>query len=204
MRVAKRTLRYLAGSRRGGITYTRQSGVMGMWMWGSVDSDWAGDADSRRSYGGYAFHLHGGVMSWRSKQHAFVSLSTAEAEFVSASSAAKEAVWLRRLLEEWGFPQRGPTPIYEDNSACLLMSESPGTRERTKHIDLRVHDLKDKVAAGVVRLVACPSADMPADMLTKPLGHVLHRKHYEVLSGRAPPTAPSLESYAPPPLAAGA
>ena len=203
MRVAKRTLRYLAGSRRGGITYTRQAGVMGMWLWGSVDSDWAGDADSRRSYGGYAFHLHGGVMSWRSKQHAFVSLSTAEAEFVSASSAAKEAVWLRRLFEEWGFPQRGPTPLYEDNRACILMSESPGTRERSKHIDLRVHDLKDKVAAGVVRLVACPSADMPADMLTKPLGHVLHRKHYEVLSGRVPPTAPSLEAFAPPPLAAG-
>jgi hypothetical protein len=94
---------------------------MAMWLWGSVDSDWAGDADSRRSYGDYAFHLQGGAMSWRSKQHASVSLSTAEAEFVSASSAAKEAVWLRRLLEEWGFTQRGPTPLYEDNRACLIM-----------------------------------------------------------------------------------
>ena len=137
---AKRCLRYLKGTIDHGITYTRQSDpTLANRMYGFCDADWAADPDTRRSVGAYVLMLNGGAVAWRSKLQASVSMSTAEAEFIAASSTATEVVWLRRILHDLGASQHDATPLYEDNNACILLSENPSHKGRVKHIDLRIH-----------------------------------------------------------------
>lgn len=78
-------------------------------------------------------------MSWRSKKQTTVALSTAEAEYVALSSAAQEAVWLRRLSTELGSPPKSPTVIFEDNQSAIAMARNPQFHGRAKHIDIRHH-----------------------------------------------------------------
>ena len=79
--------------------------------------------------------------------------STTEAELIAASSAANEVVWLRRLITAWGHPPDAPTPLYEDNAACISTSLLPGQTNRNKHIDIKTHNIKDNISSGVIRLV---------------------------------------------------
>jgi hypothetical protein len=79
-------------------------------------------------------------ISWRSKQQKTTALSTAEAEYYAASTEATDALYLRNLLETMGFAQPGPTPVYEDNTACIEWGNHViGGREHAKHIDIRKH-----------------------------------------------------------------
>ncbi|KFD64059.1 hypothetical protein M514_23769 [Trichuris suis] len=78
--------------------------------------------------------------------------------------------WLRQLLADMEVPQDGPTKIYEDNQGCIKVAQSDRCSQRTKHIDVRHHQLRDLCESGIVSLVYCPSSEMPADVLTKPLG----------------------------------
>jgi len=143
-------------------------------LWGYVDSDWAGCPDSRKSTSGYVLMLNGSAVSWKSKKQSVVALSSAEAEFVAASSLVQEVIYTRRFLENLGFPQSSPTQIFEDNRTCVAWSEgSVGGSDRAKHIDLREHFVHDAVAKGVLKLVSIASAANVADLLTKPLRIVL-------------------------------
>jgi hypothetical protein len=82
---------------------------------GWANSDWAQDPDSRRSITGYIFDVAGGSISWASKKQPTVVLSTVEAEYMAASNTTKEAIWLRVLLEDLGFPQTQATTIHNDS-----------------------------------------------------------------------------------------
>jgi len=86
--------------------------------------------------------LNGGAFSWRSSRPGGVTLSSAEAEFVAASQAGQEAVYLRALLRGFNVRQVGATEIWEDNASCIMMSENPANRERTRHVDTPVHYLR--------------------------------------------------------------
>ena len=142
-------------------------------LWGYVDSDWAGCPDSRKSTSGYCFMLNGAAISWRSKRQPVVALSSAEAEFISASAMVQEVIYLRKLLANLGFPQDGPTPVFADNETCIAWSEgSVGGSERAKHVDLRVHFVHDACAAGHLTLHKVESKLNAADILTKPAGLV--------------------------------
>jgi hypothetical protein len=176
MAAVKHLIRYLQGSRELGLTYSKpsNSGPMNQpnILWGFVDSDWAGCPDSRRSTTGFTLMLNGAAVAWKSKRQSVVALSSAEAEFMAASALVQEVIYARRLLENLGFPQPGPTLIYEDNRTCIAWSEgSVGGSDRAKHIDLREHFVHDAVEAGVLKLVphAVASIDNVADLLTKPL-----------------------------------
>ena len=115
-------------------------------LWGYVDSDWAGCLDSRKSTSGYILMLNGAAVSWKSKKQSIVALSSAEAEFVAASSMVQEVIYARRLLKKLGFQQSLPTSIFEDNRTCVAWSEgSVGGSDRAKHIDLREHFVHDSV-----------------------------------------------------------
>ena len=81
------------------------------------------------------------------------TLSSAEAEFVAASQADQEAIYLRALLRGFNFRQVGATEIWEDNASCIMMSENPANRERTRHVDTRVHYLRELVRDGHVKLL---------------------------------------------------
>jgi hypothetical protein len=100
-------------------------------------------------------HSVGGAVSWRSSRQGGVTLSSAEAQFVSASQAGQEAVYLRALLRGFNFRQVGATEIWEDNASCIMMSENPANWERTRHVDTRVHYLRELVRDGHVKLLKC-------------------------------------------------
>ena len=94
---------------------------------------------------------------------------------MAASAAAQEAIHLRNLLSSLGYPQRGPTVIYDDNQGCIAMSKNPIQHKRTKHIDIRYHFVREAVAREEIRLCYVPTEDQVGDLLTKavPKGVVL-------------------------------
>ena len=97
-----------------------------------------------------------------------MATSTAEAEYVAATMATKEALWLRKLLSALGV-DCGAVPMEEDNQACLALVNNPEATERTKHVDDAYHMVHDYVARGDVTFYFLPSAERPADGLTKAL-----------------------------------
>ncbi len=161
----KRILRYLKGTLNLALKYERSdSGT----LIGYSDADWAGDQDDRRSTTGNVFLLGGGAVSWLSKKQSTVALSTAEAEYVALSQAAQECVWLRRLLSDLGMDV-SPVMILEDNQGAIAIAKNPVDHSRTKHIDIRYHYIRECVQNGQIQLQYCPTDDMKADILTKPL-----------------------------------
>jgi len=144
MRAAKGVLRYLRGTTRLGVVYGGSEPLQGF-----VDADRAGVVDGRRSTTGFVFTLNGGPIAWASKRQSTVAISTAEAEYVAAALATKEALWLRKLLSALGV-DGGAVPMGEDNQAFLALVNNPEATGRTKHVDVAYHMVRDYVARGEV------------------------------------------------------
>ena len=162
---------------------------------GFADADWAGDVDTRKSVSANVYMCNGGALLWHCKQQQGVATSTSEAEFVSASTAGKDAEWFRRILHGMGMHQPGPTPIYEDNKGCSLMSENPVQKSKTRHIDVAQHKVRLLVQQNVVCLIDCPTYDMAADLLTKALLAPTFHHHCDTILGYTPSTASPLPSF---------
>ena len=96
-----------------------------------------------------------------------LSLSTSEAEYVAASQSGQEVYYMREILRDFGYAQTAPPHIYEDNLACVAMSENPVRRKFSGHIDIRRYFVRDMVTAGVIKLVPLRTHLMVADALTK-------------------------------------
>ena len=193
MDAANHVLRYLRGTYDQAIVYQRSSDMASV-LWGWVDSDWAADLDSRRSHTGYVLMMTGGAVSWKSRRQDCVSLSTSEAEYVAASQCGQEVLYLREILRDFGYAQEGPTNVYEDNLACVAMSENPVRRKFSRHIDIRYYFVRDLVAQKVIKLIPLRTHKMVADQLTKSLPAPAHVKHRDVMIGRAPFCARSLRA----------
>ena len=165
----KRIMRYVKGTLDKGLVYTGTGTAKPTFplLTGYTDADWAGCQESRRSTTGYVFLLSAAPISWSSRTQPTVALSTAEAEYMSASAATQEALWLRSLLHELGFSQKQPTIIHEDNQGAIALSLNDGFHGRTKHIAIRHHFIREAVANGSVILQYIPSAAQLADLLTK-------------------------------------
>ena len=103
-----------------------------------------------------------------------VALSSAEAEYVAGSKAAQEAVYLRHLLSDLSYEQLTPTELFEDNQGAICIAKNPVSRDRTRHIDIRVHDLRQRVEEGTIELTYCKTGDMLADIFTKSLPAPTH------------------------------
>lgn len=174
---AKRVLRYIKGTRTLGLKFSGTSSdggalegfAMETELEAYSDADWGGDRATGRSTTGYLFKMAGAGVSWASKLQQTVALSSMESEYMAATAAVQEAVYLRRLLEEMGFVQTGPTVIKEDNQSCIAFSSRQVDHQRTKHIDLKYHFTRDYVSKGVVRLEYVPTGEQQADLLTKAL-----------------------------------
>ena len=117
------------------------------------------------------FKTFGGLTSWRARRQPTVSLSIAEAEYLSSADVAKQAKWLRTLLEDLGFPQETARTISDDNMGAILLSKNPVHHpvhhDRSKHISLRHHFLRDQVNDNVINLEHVPSREDQADLFTK-------------------------------------
>ncbi|KAL5802513.1 hypothetical protein ACOSQ4_030818 [Xanthoceras sorbifolium] len=136
---------------------------------GYTDSDWAGDVKDRKSTSGFVFHMGSGAISWSSKKHQVVALSTTEAEYMAAASTACQAVWLWRLCDELKQKQQFPTKIYCDNKSAISPIKNPVFHGRSKHIDIKFHYIRDLVKENEIAMEFCKSEEQIADILTKPL-----------------------------------
>ena len=125
--------------------------------------------DDRKSTSGYAFFMGKTVFTWQSKKQPIVALSTCEAEYVAASSCVCHAIWLRKLLKEMNITQDGPTKIRVDNKSAIELAKNPVHHERSKHIDVRFHFIRENIKNGEVELIHVPSQEQIADIFTKPL-----------------------------------
>jgi hypothetical protein len=163
----KKVLRYLQHSKNAVLQYKSCQG--GGTLFGYCDSDWGGDVDSRKSTSGYAFMLAGGCISWCSKKQATVALSSTEAEYIAATQAAKEAIWLRTFLKELHLAQKSATWIFSDSQGSNALIRNPVYHARTKHIDIQYHFVREHVLAGNLCYYFCATNDQVADILTKAL-----------------------------------
>ena len=152
----KRILRYLKGTYDGGLIYG-----------GEAPSLIAGDVDSRRSMTGYVFALGNSVISWKATLQPTVTLSTIEAEYMALTEAAKEGIWLKGLVSDMGLHQDQAT-VYCDSLSAICLAKDQVDHERTKHIDVRYHFLRNEKRIQVKKV---GTVDNPADMFTKPVPH---------------------------------
>eukprot|EP00253_Pinus_taeda_P003789 PITA_03789 len=131
--------------------------------------DWAGSVNDQKSTSGYVFHMGSGAISWASKKQPIVALFTAEAEYVAATAAACQAVWMRRMLRSLCQKQAKGTVIFCDNSSAIALSNNFVFHKRTKHIDTNFHYIRELVNNGEIVLQHCRTQEQVADILTKPL-----------------------------------
>jgi hypothetical protein len=174
----KRVLRYLAGTRNLGIKYQgdKVPDKTQIRFIGWTDADFANDPRDRISISGYVFKLGNGAITWSSKKQNAVSLSSTEAEYTAMAHATREAVWLRNLFEELYLPQSLPTILYGDNMSALAIARDPQYHARSKHFDIKNHYIRNKIRDQTIKDIYCPTEDMIADILTKPLHKPKHWK----------------------------
>ena len=173
----KHVLRYLAGARELGITYSKTpNNIDDNPFYGFADAAYA-NHDDCKSTSGYVFLASGGAITWKSKKQTTIALSSTEAEYVALSEAARESCWLRNLYEELGYPQQYPTTIKGDNDGSIAMAKNQQFHSRSKHIAIRWHWVRDLVEQKIVEIETCRDPQQTADVLTKALPRPKHRQH---------------------------
>ncbi|GKC37154.1 ribonuclease H-like domain-containing protein [Tanacetum coccineum] len=180
----KRILRYVCGTMPYGLqlfSSTTSSLVA------YSDADWAGCPTTRRSTSGYCVFLGNNLLSWSSKRQVTLSRSSAEAEYRGVANAVAETCWLRNLLRELHTPLSTATLVYCDNVSAVYLSSNPVQHQRTKHIEIDIHFVRDLVAAGHIRVLHVPSRYQYADVFTKGLPTVLFDEFRSSLSVRSSP-----------------
>jgi hypothetical protein len=182
---AKRVLQYLKGTisysiTYGGPNYSQQRLDVRLY----TDSDYAGDRHKYKSASRYVSFVAGGPTSWQSRRQTVVSQSTTEAEYIPMSELAKEAAWIRYLLEEIGYKEQDLKCItlYNDNQGALSLAENPTFHRASKHIAFRYHLVRQEVEEDRLQLTYIPTDCMPVDGLTKALKTSAHIRFIRLLT----------------------
>lgn len=162
----KRILRYLAGSVGEGIKFTS---APAMTIESFCDSDWASSLDDRRSTSGYCVYLGGNLISWSSRKQKSVARSSTKAEYKALAQASTKIMWLNSLLSEIGIHPNQPAVIWCDNLGAGQLAANPVFHSRTKHIEIDIHYIRDKVLSKEIEVRYIPSEEQVADILIKPL-----------------------------------
>ena len=171
---AKHLLRYLQGTRSRGVIYGNTTDFTTTFHC-FTDSDWA-MSEGRKSISGYVIVCGGGPLTWSSKQQTIIALSSCEAEYIACAHCARQIVWLRSLFNELGFGQSIPTLLHCDNQGTVACTHDPHSHNKLKHIDIRIHFIRDCVNKQVLKVEHIPGIQNSADLLTKPLEKIVHRK----------------------------
>ncbi|KAJ9546459.1 hypothetical protein OSB04_019002 [Centaurea solstitialis] len=146
---------------------------------GYSDASFQTDRDDFRSQSGYVFTLNGGAISWKSSKQDTIADSTTEAEYIAASDAAKEAVWLKNFLSDLRVVASisRPIDIFCDNSGAVAQAKEPREHHKSRHVLRKYHLIREIIGRGDVRICKIPTEDNVADPLTKPLARVKHEAH---------------------------
>lgn len=163
---ALRIIRFLKQSPGLGLFFPKESDLS---IKAFTDSDWGACSDTKRSVTGFCFFLGNSPISWKSKKQSIVSRSSAEAEYRALAQATCKAQWLLYLLQDLKVNHPKPVVLYCDNLSALHIAANPVFHERTKHIELDCHTVRDKLQAGILHLLPIGTTDQVADVLTKPL-----------------------------------
>ncbi|GKA89345.1 ribonuclease H-like domain-containing protein [Tanacetum coccineum] len=180
----KRILRYVQGTLDLGLHLYASATTS---LVGYTDADWAGCPSTRRSTSGYCVFLGDNLLSWSAKRQHTISRSSAEAEYRGVANVVAETAWIRNLLRELHSPLLTATLVYCDNVSAVYMSANPVQHQRTKHIEIDIHFVRDMVKAGHVRILHVPSRFQYADIFTKGLPSALFEDFRSSLSVRPPP-----------------
>ena len=145
------------------------------------DADWASDAADRRSVSGSVAMFYGGPISWSSKKQRSVATSSCESEYMALSTSCKQGQWIAQVFRDLGFPEyigkdTNKVLMLGDNQGAIALTKNPHLHERSKHIDICYHFIRDLVEQGKLEVTYVPSADMVADGMTKPLQRVAFEK----------------------------
>ena len=166
MRAAKRILRYIKGTCSFGVKFMQCKTLK---LHGFSDSDWGGFIDDMKSTSGFCFNLGSAIFSWSSKKQSIVAQSTAEAEFIAATAAVNQALWLQKLLRDLHMEEEEATEISVDNQAAIAISNNPVFHGKTKHFNIKLYFIREVQKNGDVKLLYCRTEDQMADLFTKAL-----------------------------------
>jgi len=171
MDAALRVVRYLKKEPGQGLLLASSSDEL---VIAFCDADWASCPLTRRSVTGYMVKIGKSLVSWKAKKQTTVSKSSAEAEYRSLASAVSELVWLLGMLKEVGADIKLPVQVYSDSKAAIQIAANPVYHERTKHIEIDCHFIRERLQQGLIKIDYLPTQEQPADILTKGLSRIQH------------------------------
>ena len=167
-----RVLRYLKSSPGKGLFFVRNNDYK---ITGYTDADWAGDQTDRKSTSGYFMFVGKNLVTWRSKKQKVVARSSVEAEFRSMAHGVCESIWIKRIIQDLGLRHPEPITLHCDNKAAIAIENNPVQHDRTKHVEVDRHFIKDHLNQGTINFPFVKSEDQLADVLTKAVsGKIFH------------------------------
>ena len=176
-----RTVRYVLDSRDKALKYELKTSEAEKEDWelkGFCDSDFSGDKDTRKSVTGFALFVKSCLVSWKSKGQSQVTLSVTEAEYVAVSELCKEILFVRQVMEFLKQKVKYPIIIHCDNVGAIFLAHNAKASQRTKHIDVRYHFVREYVEHGIVKIIFVRSAENKSDPFTKNVSKELFDKHH--------------------------
>ncbi|XP_031259399.1 uncharacterized protein LOC116117527 [Pistacia vera] len=177
MDAAIKVLKYLKGCPGLGLLLPRDGNLD---VTAYCDSDWGTCPMTRKSLTGFCIKIGGSLISWKTKKQSTISLSSAEAEYRAMAKTTCEIVWILGLLRDLEVQTGKPVTLYCDNKAANDIAANPVFHERTKHIEIDCHFVREKIQEGIIKTMHIRTAEQPADIFTKPLcsrqhSYLLHK-----------------------------
>ncbi|KAL0557194.1 hypothetical protein IC582_005712 [Cucumis melo] len=173
MEAVNRILRYLKNTLGKGLMFRKTNRKT---IKAYTDSDWAGSVIDRKSTSDYCTFVWGNLVTWRSKKQSVVARSSAEAEYRAMSLGICEKIWLQKVLSDLHQECETPLKLFCDNKAAISIANNPVQYDRTKHVEIDRHFIKERLDSGNICIPYIPSSQQIADVLTK--GHL--RPHFDL------------------------
>jgi len=187
MIAAKRVLRYLQATKTLALTYScPQNPALLHELLMFSDANWGGTHTDRRSVGGGCCLFNGAAVFWHCKRQPTITLSSAESEYMQLSIMSLLALYARNVARDIGIPVTKPTITFEDNQPAIKIATNPISSNRSRHIDIRYHSIREQVLRGNIMLIYLPTTEMIADIFTKPLGPILFQRFRNIILGHVP------------------